>query len=213
MPRDHALELEKAVREMDESLARHYAQEALSAGADIADIVERGLIAGIKEVGRSYDRGEIFLPQALASANAFYAAYEILRPHMIRDQGEHRKIVLIGVVEGDIHDIGKNLVKLMIEAHGFHCVDLGRDVPVDVFVDSALEDHADFLAMSTLMTPTMSAMRDVVDAIEEGGLKSRCAIMIGGGPVDKRFAEEIRADFYGEDGQAAVTWLMSQEGR
>lgn len=212
MSKDLAAELEMAVRQMDESLARHYALEVLALQSDVTDAVNRGLIVGIKNVGERYDRGEIYLPQALASANAFYAAYEILRPHMVLERGSTRKTVIIGVIEGDIHDIGKNLVKLMIEAHGYHCVDLGRDVPVEDFVETALQSKADYLAMSTLMTPTMSGMRLVIKGLEESGERGRCEVMIGGGPVDQRFAEEIRADFYGKDEQAAIAWLRTREG-
>lgn len=210
--KDLAVELERAVREMDESLARYYALEVLDLQLDVTEAVNRGLIAGIKKVGERYDRAEIYLPQALASANAFYAAYEILRPHMVLDPSTLRKTVVIGVIEGDIHDIGKNLVKLMLEAHGYHCIDLGRDVPIEDFVEVAQESKADYLALSTLMTPTMAGMRQVIEGLEESGSRSQCQVMIGGGPVDERFSQEIRADFYGQDEQAAIAWLRSRDG-
>ena len=167
---------------------------------------------GIKKVGERYDRAEIYLPQALASANAFYASYEILRPHMVLDTSAVRKKVIIGVIEGDIHDIGKNLVKLMIEAHGYHCIDLGRDVPIEVFLENMEQSKADYLAMSTLMTPTMGGMQQVIEGLEGSGIRKDCGVMIGGGPIDERFATEIRADFYGQDEQAAIAWLRSREG-
>jgi methanogenic corrinoid protein MtbC1 len=212
MAKDLVAELERAVLEMDESLARYYAIEVLALQMDVADAVNRGLIVGIKKVGERYDRAEIYLPQALASANAFYAAYEILRPHMLLDTSSVRKTVIIGVIEGDIHDIGKNLVKLMIEAHGYHCLDLGRDVLVEAFLEGVEQSKADYLAMSTLMTPTMGGMRQVIEGMEEAGTRRACGVMVGGGPIDECFAAEIGADFYGPDEQAAIAWLKSREG-
>ncbi len=210
MSKDEIAKLEKAVLDMDENLARSTAEEVLTHKVNVTEAVNGGLIKGMKSVAEKYDKEEIYLPQVLASANAFYAAFEILRPHMIAGAKGSGKKVVIGVVEGDIHDIGKNLVKTMIEANGYHCVDMGRDVPIEDFVGKVVEVKPEFVAMSTLMTPTMKSMRRIMEGMVEEGVREGRKVMIGGGPVDKEFAEEIGADFYGDDESDAVAWLKTQ---
>jgi dimethylamine corrinoid protein len=210
MSGDEIKKLEKAVLDMDENLARSTAQAVLTHKVNVTEAVNGGLIKGMKIVAEKYDKEEIYLPQVLASANAFYAAFEILRPHMIAGVKGSGKRVVIGVVEGDIHDIGKNLVKTMIEANGYHCVDMGRDVPIEDFVGKVVEAKPEFVAMSTLMTPTMKSMRRIMEGMTEEGVREGRKVMIGGGPVDKEFADEIGADFYGDDESDAVAWLKKQ---
>ncbi|MEM0449124.1 MAG: corrinoid protein [Methanomassiliicoccales archaeon] len=202
--------LEKAVLDMDENLAKSAANEVLSKKLDVVSAINDGLVKGMKIVASKYEKEEIFLPQVLASANAFYAAFDILRPHMLTGAKTVGKKVAICVVEGDIHDIGKNLVKTMIEANGYHCIDMGRDVPVEDFVQCIVENKPEFVAMSTLMTPTMKSMRRVIEGMVEEDVREGRKVMIGGGPVDAEFADEIGADFYGEDENEAVNWLKSQ---
>jgi len=204
--------LKKAVQDMDEDLARGTAKQVLDSGQDVLPAINDGLVKGMKMVADQYDKEEIFLPQVLASANAFYAAFELLRPKMLETSsgsGDGHSVV-IGVVEGDIHDIGKNLVKTMMEANGFNCIDLGRDVPIEDFSDKVVEVEPSFVAMSTLMTPTMKNMKRIVDEIVEENMRDGLKIIIGGGPIDEEFAEEIGADYYGDNESDAVSWLKKE---
>ncbi len=210
MSKDLLAKLEKAVLDMDENTARSSAQEVLSRKVSVLEAVNGGLIKGMKTVAEKYDKEEIYLPQVLASANAFYAAFDILRPHMLAGAKGSGKKVVIGVVEGDIHDIGKNLVKTMIEANGFDCIDMGRDVPIEDFVSKVVEVKPEFVAMSTLMTPTMKSMRRIMEGMVDEGVRDGRKVLIGGGPVDQEFADEIGADFYGDDEGQAVAWLKKQ---
>ena len=202
--------LEKAVLDMDEDLGRTAAQEAVDSGMDAFQAVDKGLVKAMKKIADQYDNEEIYLPQVLACADAFYAAFEILRPHIIEGTETAGHKVVIGVVEGDIHDIGKNLVKTMIEANGFNCIDKGRDVPIEDYVEEVVNSNPGFLAMSTLMTPTMKNMKRVIEDLKEEDARDSLKIMIGGGPIDQEFAQEIEADFYGDDESDAVKWLQEK---
>jgi dimethylamine corrinoid protein len=205
--------LEKAVLDMDEGLAKKAADEVLQKKLDVVGAVNGGLIKGMKVVAEKYDREEIYLPQVLASANAFYAAFNILRPHMLGGSTTAGEKVVIGVVEGDIHDIGKNLVKTMIEANGYECIDLGRDVPIEDFVQKVADESPKYVAMSTLMTPTMKSMHRIMDGMVEEDCRGGKLVMIGGGPIDEEFAQEIGADFYGKDESSAVKWMNDRSGK
>lgn len=210
MTKQAVSDLEKAVLDMDEQLAVKAANQALDSDIEVLDAINNGLVKGMKKVADLYESEQIFLPQVLASAGAFYAAFEILRPKMLEGTSGTGHKVVIGVVEGDIHDIGKNLVKTMIEANGFNCIDMGRDVPVEDFVEAVIDNEPTFVAMSTLMTPTMKNMRRIVNDMVEEDARDGVKILIGGGPVDEEFAEEIGADFYGDSESDAVKWLRSQ---
>jgi dimethylamine corrinoid protein len=203
--------LEKAVINMDEKTAKAAANEILHKKIDVGLAVNDGLIKGMKTVAEMYDKEEIYLPQVLASAGAFYAAFDILRPHMLAGSKTTGAKVVIGVVEGDIHDIGKNLVKTMVEANGFHCIDLGRDVAIEDFVSKVKDEAPKYVAMSTLMTPTMKSMRRTMEGMVDEDCRKGCKVMIGGGPIDEEFAKELGADFYGKDESDAITWLKQQD--
>jgi corrinoid protein of di/trimethylamine methyltransferase len=211
MSKEILARLEKSVMDMDEDSARSTAQEILAQKIDVGEAVNDGLIKGMKAVAELYDKEEIYLPQVLASANAFYAAFDILRPHMLSGAQNRGKKVVIGVVEGDIHDIGKNLVKTMIEANGYDCVDLGRDVPIEDFVGKVSELSPEYVAMSTLMTPTMKSMRRIIEGMNDEDCRDECKVLIGGGPIDAEFATDIGADFYGKDESDAISWLKTQD--
>lgn len=210
MSKEAISNLEKAVLDMDEELATSAAKEVLDSGLNVLEAINDGLVKGMKKVADLYESEQIFLPQVLASAGAFYAAFDILRPKMLEgSEGPGQKIV-IGVVEGDIHDIGKNLVKTMMEANGYNCIDMGRDVPVEDFVEAVIDNSPSFVAMSTLMTPTMKNMKRIMEEMKEEEVRDGVKVLIGGGPVDQDFAEEIGADFYGDNESDAVKWLRSQ---
>lgn len=201
--------LAEAVVEMDGEQAEQLAKEAIERGIDAYEAITEGLVKGMKTVSDQYESEEKYLPEVLASANAFYAAFDLLKPHMKKIEGEELKAV-IGVVEGDIHDIGKNLVKTMLEANGCTCIDLGRDVPIENFIEAVGEEKPQFLVLSTLMTPTMKNMQRIIEDLREEGLRDSVKICIGGGPVDWDFAREIGADFYGDNEQDAVKFIKGE---
>ncbi len=197
-------ELANAVLELDEERAKELSHEVLKRGYDAWEAVEQGLIAGVNRAGKLFDEEEYFVPELLIAADAMYAGLDILRPH-IKEQfiGISRRVV-IGVVQGDTHDIGKNLVRIMLEVAGFEVHDLGRDVPPRKFVDRAVEVKADIIALSTLMTTTMERMGDVIGILEEENLRNRFKVIVGGSPLSQAFADRIGADGYAPKAAQAV---------
>lgn len=197
-------ELSNAVLELDEERAVALSKEVLERGYDAWEAVERGLIAGVNRAGKLFDEEEYFVPELLIAADAMYAGLAILRPH-IKEQftGVSRKVV-IGVVQGDTHDIGKNLVRIMLEVAGFEVHDLGRDVPPRKFVDRAVEVKADIIALSTLMTTTMERMGEVIGILEAEDLRNRFKVIVGGSPLSQQFADRIGADGYAPKAAQAV---------
>ncbi len=197
-------EIANAVLELDEERTKALSHEVLERGYDAWEAVEQGLIAGVNRAGKLFDEEEYFVPELLIAADAMYAGLAILRPH-IKEQftGISRRVV-IGVVQGDTHDIGKNLVRIMLEVAGFEVHDLGRDVPPRKFVDRAVEVKADIIALSTLMTTTMERMGDVIGILEEENLRNRFKVIVGGSPLSQAFADRIGADGYAPKAAQAV---------
>ncbi|HTV12548.1 MAG TPA: corrinoid protein [Acidimicrobiales bacterium] len=197
-------ELRQAIVDGQAKLAASKAAEGLQAGIAAGVLLQECLIAAMNEVGRLFEEGEIFVPEMLVSARAMNAALDLLKPHLV-GEGATRSAgtVVIGTVQGDLHDIGKNLVAMMLEGSGFTVVDLGTDVPVERFAD-AVRSGADVVAMSALLTTTMTNMRAVVDALKEAGLRDHVRIIVGGAPITARYAEEIGADGYAADAPKAV---------
>lgn len=198
-----------AVVEGNSATAESLASEALAGGTGAFEIIERALIPAMNIVSGKYDRKEYYLPQMLISSDAFYAAFNKVKGHLSGDQAKGRGKVVIGVVEGDIHDIGKNLVKTVLEANGFICVDMGRDVPVENYLDAVAEETPDILMLSTLMTPTMLNMKRTVEGLVEEGLRDSVKTAIGGGPISEEFRKKIGADFYGDNEKEALAWANS----
>lgn len=196
--------LAEAVDQMDEEGAVRWAHEALAAGVDPYKAITQGLSRGMDVVSGKYDTGVYFVPEILICADAMYAAIDVLRPHLKRRDGGARTPVVIGVIEGDIHDLGKSIVKLMLDAAGFPVHDLGRDVAVSKFVEKAHELGRGIIAASTLMSTTMRNMGRLVESLERAGLRGAFKVMIGGGPVSPAFAESIGADAYGSNAMEAV---------
>jgi corrinoid protein of di/trimethylamine methyltransferase len=188
--------LSDAVVDMDEDLARELAQAVVDEGFDAYEAIEKGLSAGMEEVGRLYEEEEYFIPELLLCSDAMYAGIEILRPHIKKREDSVRHTVVIGVVEGDTHDIGKNLVKIMLESAGFDVIDLGRDIPAADFVRAAEEHNAEIIALATLMTTAMPAMREVLEVLEKEAKRGKFKVVVGGGPISPAFAEKIGADVY-----------------
>jgi 5-methyltetrahydrofolate--homocysteine methyltransferase len=166
-------------------------------------LLREGLIAAMAQVGQLYEEGEIFVPEMLVAARAMTAALGVLKPHLVEEGVEAAGTVAIGTVQGDLHDIGKNLVAMMLEGSGFEIMDLGVDVPAERFVQ-AVREGANVVAMSALLTTTMTNMREIIQAITDAGLRDQASIVIGGAPITKTYADEIGADGYATDASGAV---------
>ena len=191
--------------EMEEEEIVEVANEYIEAGYDALEGIMDGLIDGMEKVSELFEEEEYFVTDVLLCSDAMYAGIEVLKPHLTEDDksGPAKKVV-IGVIEGDTHDIGKNLVKILLDTAGFEIYDLGRDVPLEAFVDKAVEVEADIIALSTLMTTTMIGMKKVIEMLEERGVRDKVKVMIGGSPVSPRFAKEIGADGYSTNAVEAV---------
>ena len=165
--------------------------EALSAGIEPEKILEEGLLSAMTTVGEKFKRNEVFVPEVLVAARAMNAGLEILKPYIAESGAISKGVVVIGTVKGDLHDIGKNLVKMMIEGKGIEVIDLGVDVPAERFIDSAIENKADIICLSALLTTTMGEMKNVVDAANAAGIRDKVKIMIGGAPITDSFKDSI----------------------
>ncbi|MGD9100711.1 MAG: corrinoid protein [Anaerolineae bacterium] len=187
----------------DQEVAR-LVQQALDQDIAPSDILQGGLVAGMDEVGKDFKAGDLYVPEVLVAARAMHAGMDVLRPLLAESDASSAGKFLIGTVKGDLHDIGKNLVKMMIEGAGFETVDLGTDVEPKDFVVAVREHQPDLLGMSALLTTTMVSMKSTIEALEEAGLRDSVKIMIGGAPVTKKFAKEISADAYAPDAASAV---------
>jgi corrinoid protein of di/trimethylamine methyltransferase len=206
-------QLRCAVVDGNEDRVREICRQVIEVGVDPVEAIRQGMGQAMEQLGRDYETGKRFIPELLIAADAFYAGLDALRPRIKLDRiGERIKIV-IGVVQGDTHDIGKNLVKIMLEAAGFEVVDLGRDVPPLQFIERAEEINARIIALSTLMTTAMDSMQQVVDLLKQKGLREKYYVLIGGGPVSKTFADKIGADEYGANANEAVRIASRMAGR
>jgi len=201
MDKEQILEnLATAVLEGDETKARENAQEALARQMDPLEAVEEGLSRGMAVVGQRFENGEAYLPDLLIATETFKAAIEILQPEIEAQQKQMAKkgTVVIGTVRGDMHSIGKNIVATVLETNGYDVVDIGVDNPALEFIEQARKAKADVIALSSLMTTTMPAQREVIETLEEMGLRDLYFVIVGGGPVNQEWADEIDADGYGE---------------
>jgi len=197
-------QLSEALQQGDHQRVAELTRQAIDQQAPAASILDDGLIAGMDVVGDRFRRHEIFLPEVLMAAKAMYSGLELLKPLLIEDGIPSQGKVVIGSVQGDLHDIGKNLVGIMLTGAGFEVIDLGSDVAPERFVETASAEGAPVIGMSALLTTTMSVMKKVVELARERGLSDRVKIIVGGAPVSKQFAEEIGADSYGFDAANAV---------
>ena len=177
---------------------------ALAENIAPADILNKGLIAAMTEVGRLFEEGEYFVPEMLIAARAMQASVAILKPKLKDADIKPLGKIVIGTVKGDLHDIGKNLVAMMLEGTGFEIIDLGTDVPPEKFIDAIKTHDAGFVGMSALLTTTMPAMRTTIEALKAAGVRDRVKIMVGGAPITQEFANEIGADLYAQDGPSAA---------
>jgi len=198
-------DIKKAVVDLDVETVKKLVTQLLKQKTRPEEIMEQGLIAGMKEVGRLFTCKEYFVPEVLMASEAFYAGFDLVSPLLKTDKMNEKGKIVMGVVEGDIHDIGKNIVKVMLEASGYQVVDLGKDVPTEKFIEAVTRENPKILAMSALMTTTMMKMRDVVNGLEQKKLRNKVKVIIGGAPANNDFAKKIGADGYGEDASAAVS--------
>ena len=194
--------LQQAVLEGDADEAARLVQEHLDEGAEALDILDNGLIAAMDEVGARFSAGDLFIPEMLIAAEAMQAGLSLLKPLLVSEDATGRGIVVIGAVKGDLHDIGKNLVALMLEGAGFTVIDLGADVSPEAFVEAAAAHHADIVGMSALLVTTMPQMTRTIEKIRAAGLEAKA--IIGGAPVTQAYADEIKADGYASDAPGAV---------
>jgi 5-methyltetrahydrofolate--homocysteine methyltransferase len=196
-------EIKAAILRGDAATVAQGVSENLEAGQDPGDILNRALVPPMVEVGELYERGEVYVPEMLVAAHAMKAGMEILRPELVKAGVEPLGKIALGTVQGDIHDIGKNLVGMMLEGAGFEVIDLGIDISADNFVEAARQG-VDILGMSGLLTTTIPAMPVVIEALKEAGVRDQVKIMVGGAPVTEAFKDEIGADGYAPDAASAV---------
>jgi trimethylamine corrinoid protein len=197
-------ELSEAILNYDVETSKKLVRTALDHGIDAVTITDNALTPAIREIGNKYQREEIWLPQMMLAADAFSAAFEIVREKMPKERRAGEGVIVLGSVKGDIHDIGKKIVNSMLQSAGFKVHDIGKDVDALTFVQKAEELNADIIAASALMTTTMPAIREIIEWLKQKGLRKKYKVMVGGGSVTPRFAEEMGADGYGKDGAEAV---------
>jgi len=213
-PSEVVARLKQAVMNGDPDEVLRLSRLALELGVDPLEAIERGLVAGVLEVGNMWVRGEAFIADLVAAADAMKAGLSVLKEEVVKRGAkiEYRGRVVIGTVEGDIHDIGKSLVATMLEAAGFEVIDLGVDVPAEKFVEAIEKYEPDVVALSALMTTTMLKQREVIKAIEKAGYRSRVKVVVGGAPTSEEWAREIGADGWAPDAVSAVELLKKLLG-
>ncbi len=201
---DALKDMEEGVVKGDRERVVSLVEQAIEGGSAPKDILEDGLISGMDVVGEKFKNGEMFVPEVLLSARAMHAGLDILRPLLTESGMKAKGKVVIGTVQGDLHDIGKSLVSMMLEGAGYDVIDLGADVAVDTFLSTVREKEADIVGLSALLTTTMPVMKQVIERLRDEGLSGRVKVIVGGAPVSSSFAAEIGADGFGRDATAAV---------
>jgi len=196
----------------DREAVAELAQEALDQGLSPGEILADGLMAGMDRVGRDFKAGDLYVPEVLLAARAMHAGMDVLKPLLSEAEVPSAGKIVIGTVKGDLHDIGKNLVAMMMEGAGFEIVDLGTGVPPEQFVEAVEGEKPDLLGMSALLTTTMPMMRTTIEALEQAGLRDRVKVIVGGAPVTQTWADEIGADGFGSDAASAVDVARSLMG-
>jgi corrinoid protein of di/trimethylamine methyltransferase len=183
---------------------KEISQQGLDQGATARDIIDKGLLAGMDVVGKRFKAGDMFIPEVLLCARCMHAAMDILKPMLAEGDSAGVGVYLIGTVEGDLHDIGKNLVSMMLQGAGFEVIDMGTNVTPQQFVDAVKEHKPAILGLSALLTTTMPKMEETINALKEAGVRDQVKIMAGGAPVTQSFVEEIGADAYGANAASAT---------
>jgi len=197
--------LSDAVTKGDIKTALAETQKAFDAGSNASDILDEGLIATMDEIGERFSKGLIFVPQMLRSAKVMQECTKLLKPYFQEGDITTKGKLLLGTVRGDLHDIGKNLVSMMLEGAGFTITDLGVNVSPEKFIEKAKEVEPDIVGMSALLSTTMPAMPETIEALKKAGLRDKVKVMVGGAPVTEKYAQRITADAYASDAGSAVT--------
>jgi 5-methyltetrahydrofolate--homocysteine methyltransferase len=197
-------EISKQLQLGDNEQVKELTIKAIDANINPKIILDNGLIAGMNIIGIQFRNHEIFLPEVLMAAKAMYAGLDLLKPLFIKDEIPSSGKIVIGTVKGDLHDLGKNLVGIMLKGAGFEVIDLGKDVSPENFVDTALKENAKVIGMSALLTTTMPSMKKVIDILETKNLKGKIKTIIGGAPITESYAKEIGADSYAYDASISV---------
>jgi len=201
---DYVRKLKEAVRNFDEDGVKMITEEAVRAGVDSSRLIDEALVPGVREVGERFERGEVFLPHMVMASDAVDAAVKIIEPHLPKGKEVKKGRIVMGTVEGDLHDLGKNVVIMMLKANGFEVFDLGRDVSAETFVQKAKDVGAQIIGASSLMSTTRPYQREIIQEVERQGLKGKVKVIVGGGPVNLEWAKAIGADGYGRDASEAV---------
>lgn len=196
--------LAESVVDMEDEKAIIVSEEFIKNGFNAYEGIEKGLAVGMDKAGKLYEEEEYYIPELLMCSDAMYAGLEVLKPNLKREETDSKYKAVVGVVEGDTHDIGKNLFKIMLETTGFEVYDLGRDVPPMEFINKAKQIGANLIGMSTLMTTTMDNMEVVIDLLKKENLREKVIVMVGGGPISQNFANKIGADGYAPEASKAA---------
>lgn len=205
-------DLYNAIMNGDAENARDLVNKALSQGFSAPQILNEGMIAAMEKVGKLYEEGEFFVPEMLIAARAMQAGLAVLKPHLAQADVKVAGRVVAGTVKGDLHDIGKNLVCMLLEGAGFEIIDLGADVAPEKFVEVVQQGRVDLVALSALLTTTMPNMKVTIDALKNAGVRDKVKVMVGGAPVTQGYADQIGADGYAPDASRAVTLAKSLMG-
>lgn len=209
MTKDAILEMAKqSIIEADEDMAMEALENAEAEGVDLVELLSQGYSAGMKELGDLFGMGEIFLPELIFATEVMKAASAEIEGKMDMSDVKAAGTLVIGTVEGDVHDIGKGIVASLVKTNGIEVIDLGREVPAQNFVDAAIEHNAEFVGSSALLTTTMTVQKDIEDALAEAGIRDKVKTMVGGAPVTNRWAEKIGADAYCEDASDTVNFIL-----
>lgn len=198
------IEISEALQKGRAKQVKTLVPQALEEGVPAQQILEEGLLAGMSIIGEKFKNNEVFVPEVLVAARAMNVGAELLKPYLTEAGVESKGKVCLGTVKGDLHDIGKNLVRMMFEGKGLEVIDLGVDVDAETFVQTAIDNDCQIIACSALLTTTMSAMEDVVNKVKEAGIRDKVKIMVGGAPVSEAFCKTIGADAYTPDAASAA---------
>ncbi len=201
-----------AVKNGRAKLVKQLVPQALEEGISAGEILNEGLLAGMQQIGELFKRNEIYVPEVLIGARAMNAGTDILKPYLMGEDAQPRGTVVIGTAESDLHDIGKNLVRMMLEGKGFKVIDLGVNVTADKFIEAVKEHKPQILAISALLTTSMPAMGVTIERLKKEGLRDSVKVMVGGAPVTESFAEEIGADAYTSDAVSAADMAVKLIG-
>ncbi len=198
-----------SIVECDEDMAKEALEEAEAEGISMVELLADGFSAGIRHLGDLFGRGEIFLPELIFSTEVMKMATEVIESKLDYADTKAKGVMVIGTVEGDVHDIGKGIVASLVKTNGIEVHDLGREVPASVFIEKAIEFNADFVGSSALLTTTMTVQKDIEEGLKAAGIRDKVKTMIGGAPVTHRWAEKIGADAYCEDAGDSVNYVLS----